>query len=99
MWHMKVPRLGVESKLQLPAYVTATATQDLSTSVTCTTAHGNARYLNHRVRPGIESISSWILAGFITTAPQWELHNFLKKSIALTFLFPPHLLVSFQYLL
>ena len=27
---MEVPRLGVESKLQLPAYVTATATQDLS---------------------------------------------------------------------
>ena len=29
-WHMEVPRLGVESELQLPAYTTATATQDLS---------------------------------------------------------------------
>ena len=28
--HMKVPRLGVESELQLPAYTTATATQDPS---------------------------------------------------------------------
>ena len=28
--HMEVPRLGVESELQLPAYATATATQDLS---------------------------------------------------------------------
>ena len=28
--HMEVPRLGVESELQLPAYTTATATQDLS---------------------------------------------------------------------
>ena len=28
--HMEVPRLGVESKLQLPAYTTATATRDLS---------------------------------------------------------------------
>ena len=30
MWHMEVPRLRVESELQLPAYTTATATQDLS---------------------------------------------------------------------
>ena len=27
---MELPRLGVESELQLPAYTTATATQDLS---------------------------------------------------------------------
>ena len=29
LWHMEVPRLGVESELQLPAYATATATPDL----------------------------------------------------------------------
>jgi len=29
-WHMDVPRLGVESKLQLPAHATATAMQDPS---------------------------------------------------------------------
>ena len=29
-WHMEVPRLGVKLELQLPAYTTATATQDLS---------------------------------------------------------------------
>ena len=29
-WHMEVPRLGVESELQLLAYTTATATPDLS---------------------------------------------------------------------
>ena len=28
--HMEVPRLGVQSELQLPAYTTATATQDPS---------------------------------------------------------------------
>ena len=28
--HMKVPRLGVESELQMPAYATATATPGLS---------------------------------------------------------------------
>ena len=30
MWHMEVPRPGVELELQLKAYITATATQDLS---------------------------------------------------------------------
>ena len=29
-WHMEVPRLGVESKLQVPANTTATAMRDLS---------------------------------------------------------------------
>ena len=28
--HMEIPRLGVKSELQLPAYTTVTATQDLS---------------------------------------------------------------------
>ena len=32
-WHTKVPRLGVESELQLPAYTTATATLDLQHSL------------------------------------------------------------------
>ena len=30
LWHMEVPRLGIKSKLQLPAYSIATATPDLS---------------------------------------------------------------------
>jgi len=30
LWHMEVPRLGVELELQLPAYSTPTATRDLS---------------------------------------------------------------------
>ena len=29
-WHVGVPRLGVRSELQLPAYTTATTTRDLS---------------------------------------------------------------------
>ena len=42
--HMEVPRLGVESELQLLAYTTATATQDPShiTSITYITAPSNA---------------------------------------------------------
>ena len=30
VWHMEIPRLGVKSELQLPAYTTATATPDPS---------------------------------------------------------------------
>ena len=30
MWHMEVPRLGVKSEIQLPAYTTATVSPDLS---------------------------------------------------------------------
>ena len=30
LWHMEVPRLGVESEVQLPAYTTAIATRDPS---------------------------------------------------------------------
>ena len=47
LWHMEVPRLGIELELQLPAYTTATATPDPSHILTYTTAHGNARFLTH----------------------------------------------------
>ena len=30
LWHMEVPRLGIESELQLPAYAAAMAMRDLS---------------------------------------------------------------------
>ena len=39
-WHMEVPMLGVKSELQLPAYTTATATQD--PSHICNLHHSNA---------------------------------------------------------
>ena len=45
--HMEVPRLGVESELQLPAYTTTTETRDPGMSATYTTAHGNAGSLTH----------------------------------------------------
>ena len=38
---MDVPRLGVESELQLPADTTATATQDLS--LVCNLHHGSGQ--------------------------------------------------------
>ena len=42
-------------------------------SVTYTTAHGNARCLTHRARPGIEPASSWILVMSVTAEPWQEL--------------------------
>ena len=39
--HMEVHRLGVELELQLPAYTTATAMPDLTTSATCAAACGS----------------------------------------------------------
>ena len=39
MWRMEVPRLGVESELQLLAYATATATPD--PSHVCNLHHGS----------------------------------------------------------
>ena len=38
-WHMEVPRLGVKSELQLPAYTTATATPD--PRLICSLHHGS----------------------------------------------------------
>ena len=32
-----------------------------------------ATQILNRVRPGIEPTSSWLLVGFVTTEPQWEL--------------------------
>ena len=66
---MEVPRLGVESELQLPAYTTATAMQIRATSATFIAAHGNTGSLTHRARPGIELESSWLLVRFLTAEP------------------------------
>ena len=64
-WYMEVPRLGVESELQLPAYARITATWIWAVSATYTTDHSNTRSLTHWVRPGIKLTSSWILVGFV----------------------------------
>ena len=70
---MEVPRLEAASELQLLAYTTATAVWDLRLVLTYTTPHSNAGSLTHRARPGIKPASSWILVGFLTAEPQWEL--------------------------
>ena len=78
--HMEVPRVGVKSELQLPAYATARATRDLSCIFNL--HHGNAAGSpTHWARPGIEPASSWLLVGFVTAQPWQELRDtFLESS-------------------
>ena len=38
-----------------------------------TTGHGNAGSLTHWARSGIKSTTSWLLVGFVSAVPQWEL--------------------------
>ena len=47
-------------------------------SATYTTAHGNTRSLTHWTRPGIQPTTSWLLVGFISNAPWWELQVCFK---------------------
>ena len=61
---MEIPRRGVKSELQLPAYTTATAMQDLSWvkahSTSVAQLMATARSLTHWARPGIKAASSWV---------------------------------------
>ena len=41
--------------------------------MTYITAHGSAASLTHRVSPGIEPVSSWMLGRFISAESLWEL--------------------------
>ena len=72
MWHMEIPRLGIESELQLLACAIAIATWDPSTSETYTT-HSNARSLTYWARPEIKFTTSWFPVGFVSAAPWQEL--------------------------
>ena len=71
--HMEVPRLGVESELQLPAYTTAIATPD--PSHVCDLHHSSqqCRILNPLSKARDQPTSSWILVRFFSTEPQREL--------------------------
>ena len=67
---MEVPRIGVKLELQLPAYTAATLdpshVYDLHQS-------SQQRWISDplsRARD-LEPVSSWILIGFISAAPQW----------------------------
>jgi len=66
---MEVPRLGVESEPQLPAYTTATATQDVSRVFDLHHSSGQRRILNPLSEARDGTASLWILVGFVTTEP------------------------------
>ena len=51
-WHMEVPGLVVESELQLPAYTTATATQNPSSDCDLHHSSWQCGILNPMIRPG-----------------------------------------------
>ena len=70
---MEVPRLGVESELQLPAYTTATVTRDPSLIFDLDPSSQQCWILNPLNNPGIEPTSLWILVGFVSAEPQQEL--------------------------
>ena len=61
--------LGVKSDLRLQAAPQPQQRRNQAVSSTYTTAHDNAGSLTHRVRPGLESTTSWFLVGFISAAP------------------------------
>ena len=71
--NMEVPRLGVESELHCRPTPQPQQRELRAASVTYTTAHGNAGFLTHWGRPGIEPETSQFLVGFISAAPQQEL--------------------------
>ena len=70
LWHMEVSILEVELELQLSDYARA---------------HSKARSLTHWARPEIEPTSSWILVGFVSTVPHWELLLFSILTLAKCF--------------
>ena len=88
---MEVPRLGIESELQLLAYTTVTAMPDPSVSATYTTAHGNAGSFTHGVRPAITPVSSWLLGRVLTTEPQ--------RAPLIAMNFPPRHMHIFSFLI
>jgi len=59
--HTEVLRLGVESELQVPAYLAATDTRDPCCVCDLYRSSRQCWSLTHGVRPGIEPATSWIL--------------------------------------
>ena len=72
-------RLGVESELQLPTYATATEMPDMS--LTCDLHHSLQQcwILDPLSKARDKPTSSWIVVGFVSAEPQWEVLFFLFK--------------------
>ena len=71
LWHMEIPRRGVELELQLPAYVTAV--QD--PWCICNLHHSSQQqwFLNPLSRVRDQTLILMDTSGFITTEPQQKL--------------------------
>ena len=74
LWHMEIPRLGVESELHLPAY--ATAMWDTSQIFDLHHSSRQHRIPDHWVGPEIKPASSWILFRLVSAEPWLELPRF-----------------------
>ena len=77
--HMEVPRLGVESELQLPAYTTVTAMLDPSRICNLHHSSWQSQILKLLSRARDQTATSWFLVGFISIVPQWELPKHRKS--------------------
>ena len=78
---MEVPRIGVQCELRLPAYTTATATQD--PRHVCNLYHSSQQrwVLNPLSKARDRTQTSWFLLEFISAAPRREpLFLFLKPN-------------------
>ena len=78
--HMEAPRQGSNQSCSRRPMPQPQQHRIQASSVTYTTAQGNAKSLTHWARPRIRPMSSWMLVKFISTAPHQELHNsFFQK--------------------
>ena len=72
--HKEVPRVGVQSELQLLGYATATATSD--PSHVCDLHHSSWQ---RRILNPLSETGDWwcnlMVAGFVSAAPRWKLQN------------------------
>ena len=71
--HMKVPRLRVESELQLLAYVSAIAMLDLSHMCSLHPSSQQYKILKPLSETRDRTVSSWVLVRFVYIEPQREL--------------------------
>ena len=72
--HMEILRLGVKSELLLPAYTTATATQDPSHIYDLCHSPWQHWILNTPRKARDRTCVLMDTVGFITAEPQWEFH-------------------------
>ena len=105
--HMEVPRLGVQSELQLQAYTIATATQDLSHICSLQHSSRQRQILNPLSKARDQARDLGFLVRFVSAAPRWDLLNSnIKQKVAkgkilvmplpLLFLTLPNILVGLE---